>query len=75
MPPKDRSLARLLLEVPALPNDLLDNLFKDLREQGDEHATLALIIARDVALMRPPNRQQALDAMLSMAVGQDEGLR
>lgn len=75
MPPKDRKLAKLLLDVPALPKGVLGGVFKALREQGGEHATLALIVARDLALMRPPSRQQALESMLDMAVDPDAELR
>ena len=68
-------MARLLLDVPALPTEALDRLLQDLREEGSEHATLALIIARDMTLMRPSNRFQALNAMLEMAVSHDDELR
>lgn len=75
LPAKDRILARLLVDVPALPNAILENLLRSLVEEDAEHATLSLIAARDVVMLRPANRPQALDSMLGMAVALDEGIR
>lgn len=75
LPPKDRSLARLLVDVPGLPQEVLASLFEDLQAQGDEHATLALIAARDLVLLRPSIRFQALDTLLAMAVSPESDLR
>ena len=75
LPPKDRSLARLLVDVPALPEEVLTTLFQALQAQGEEHATLALIAARDLVLLRPSIRFPALKTLLEMAVSPDSSLR
>jgi hypothetical protein len=75
LPAKDRSLARLLVDVPALPAELLTELLDGLKAAGGEHATLALITARDIVLMRPANRPEALRSMLEMAVAVDPDIR
>ena len=72
---KDRTIARILLDAPALPDQLLKDLLQGLLGQGGEHATLALIAARDVVMMRPANRPQALQAMLEAAVMDDREIR
>ena len=75
LPPKDRSLARLLVDVPALPQGVVTTLFEALQEQGGEHATLALIAARDLVLLRPSIRFHALNTLLAMAVSPESDLR
>jgi len=75
LPEKDRSLARLLVDVPALPPHLLVEILDQLMAAGGEQATLALIAARDVVLMRPANRPEALRALLEMAVAVDFDVR
>ena len=75
LPAKDRTIARILLDAPALPDQLLVDLLQGLLGQGGEHATLALIAARDVVMLRPANRPQALQAMLEAAVVHDREIR
>ena len=73
--PKDRALARLLLEAPALPEPLVPDLLRSLFLEGGEHATLALIATRDIMAQRPAIRLQALQVILSAAVAQDGDVR
>ena len=75
MPAKDRTLAKLLVDAPALPSELLKECLADLQARGGDYATLALIAARDVIINRPANRAVALDAILHMAVSKDPDMR
>lgn len=75
MPAKDRSIAQLLVEAPALPPELLKEALDGLLAQGADYATLALVTARDVIMLRPGSRQPALQALLQMAVSADQDVR
>lgn len=75
LPPSDRTIARLLLEAPALPQAGVAAFLRDLCASGGEWATLALSAARSVAVARPPNRDMALGFVLAAAVGADADLR
>ena len=75
LPPSDRTIARLLLEAPALPHAGAAAFLADLAASGGEWATLALTAARGVAVARPPDRAMALGVVLAAAVGADADLR
>ena len=68
-------LPKLLVEVPSLPKEQFVECIASLLQKSGEHATLALITARDVIVNRPGNRPEAMKAILEMAVSQNTELR
>ncbi|CAL8471131.1 g10673 [Coccomyxa elongata] len=73
--PKDRTIARLLLDAPALPQPAVAQFLADVAAGGTEWATLALSAAFDVVMGRPCDRAPVLDMVLSTATAQDEDIR
>ncbi len=75
VPPSDRTIVSLLTEAPALPEPKIQEFLSSLCSAGGEWATLALIAARDIALTRPPSRQNAVAVALEASISQDVEVR
>jgi hypothetical protein len=75
VPPSDRTIVSLLTEAPALPEPKVQEFLSSLCAAGGEWATLALIAARDVALTRPPSRQNAVAVALEASISEDVDVR
>ena len=70
-----RTLSRVLLEAPALPQPAVCEFLADVASGGGDWATLALSAARDVLTQRPPDRAPILALVLAAAAGADAPLR
>ena len=55
-PPTDRTMARLLLDAPALPQPAVARFLLEVAQQEGDWATLALSCARDLVMHRIPDR-------------------
>nr|XP_011466471.1 PREDICTED: uncharacterized protein LOC101312467 [Fragaria vesca subsp. vesca] len=85
LPPSDKSLSRLLGEVPSLPNSVLkllecmcspENCDKTEKEiQGGDRVTQGLSTVWSLILQRPPFRDGCLKIALQSAVHHLEGVR
>ncbi len=54
--PTDRTMARLLLDAPALPQPAVATFLLEVAQQEGDWATLALSCARDLVMHRIPDR-------------------
>jgi symplekin len=75
VPPSDRTIVFLLTAAPALPEPRVQEFLSSLCAAGGEWATLALIASRDVALTRPPSRQNAVNVALEASISRDVDVR
>lgn len=75
VPPSDRTIVFLLTEAPVLPEPRVQEFLSSLCAAGGEWATLALVAARDVALARPPSRQNAVTVALEASISKDVDVR
>ena len=55
-PPTDRTMARLLLDAPALPQPAVARFLLEVAQQEGDWATLTLSCARDLVMHRIPDR-------------------
>lgn len=84
LPPHDRAMCRLLLELPTLPQGEIVAFLRDLiimssDKEGDEEAVewaaLGLAALRDLVFERPSLRRSCLTLSLSCAMHNNESLR
>jgi len=75
LPPSDKSLASLLVEVPAISSEILLHLLERMMDNPNGWDSTALLIARDVILYRPTNRNEILDFALRICVSLKENVR
>ena len=59
--PNDRTIARIILEAPALPG--VPQFLGELMGDGPDTATLALSTLREVMMTRPLDRSAALEVV------------
>ncbi|KAL4443945.1 hypothetical protein ABPG75_011682 [Micractinium tetrahymenae] len=64
LPPSSRVIARVLLEVPSLPQPAVRQFLEQLAAAGPDWCTLALLAARDAILQRPPSQAALLELVL-----------
>lgn len=67
LPSRDKAIAQILLEAPALPSPGVGQFLAEVAGQGGDWATLALSCARDIIMHRPPNRSSLSSASASCA--------
>jgi len=76
LPPSDRTLITVLLEVPALPMPSTRQFLQDIcSSNGPEWSTLGLLAAKDLILQRPPVRDEVLALTLEASVSKDDDTR
>ena len=76
LPPSDRTLITVLLEVPALPMPSTRQFLQDIcSSSGPEWSTLGLLAAKDLILQRPPVRDDVLALTLEASVSKDDDTR
>jgi len=75
LPPTDKALPNLLLEIPIIPPEVIVPFVEDLIREGNGWDNLGLVIARDVILNRPKCRKELLDVVLQLCSSKDSDLR
>lgn len=75
LPPSDKSLASLLVEIPAVSSEILLSLLERMIDCQNGWDNTALLIARDVILHRPKNRKEVLDLALESCISNNETYR
>ena len=72
---KDRALIKLMEEVPMIPPRVTVPILESMLREPNGQDTVALIVARDAILNRPPSRSALLDLVLDAAVSETDALR
>ena len=75
LPPTDKALPNLLLEIPIIPSEVIVPFLQDLIREGNGWDNLGLVMARDVILNRPKCRKELLDVVLQLCSSEDNDLR
>jgi symplekin len=70
----DRSLSKLLLDVPELNAEVIELLKADM-ERRPERYKVTMLTLHDLTLFRPPIRQHCLDVLLEYCTVQDKNKR
>lgn len=73
--PSEKSLVSLLVEVPAIPSDILLPVLERMMDDPSGWENTALLITRDVILYRPRNRNETLELALNSCVSKKENIR
>jgi len=75
LPPSDKSMVYFLAEVPAISSDIMLPLLKRMIDDPAGWDNIALLVARDVIIDRPKNRNETLDLALQTCVSKNESIR